>query len=168
MVLNSGGFHGSNWFISSSQQLLYYLTSFSHPVDTKSVSPSSVLHLFLSCLLPLCLFLSKNLDICIFPKPSFLVFIRSWSASFLSTHPVCKALTHMSLLPSWHLTMQETCQKVIVFINIVGFICLEGRRGFPDLKCRTRFPSLLSVFIQLFWQPRQEQGSMRSSEPAAG
>lgn len=56
----SGGFYGSNRFISSPPQMLHYLSSFDLPMHTKLDSPISVLHLFSPCLVPLCLFPSKN------------------------------------------------------------------------------------------------------------
>lgn len=161
-----GGLHGRDWFVSSPPQLLYYLTSFGLLGDTKSLSPCSGFHLFSPCLLSLCLFLSKKCCIkseyLYFFKTLLLFFISSRSA-LLSTHPVCKTLTHMPLQLSRDFSLltptspkhpdlsafsvlaarQKTYQKFIVFINIVYFISLEWRQGFTDLKYKNKFPSLL-------------------------
>lgn len=162
-----GGFHGSNWFISSPRQLLYYLTSFGLPVDPKSVSPSSVS--FILTMPPS--FMSVSLKKLFHQKWTFvffqnlllLFFISSLSASLLSTHPVCTTLAHTCLccrvgisvplsptFPRYAFSVlaatQETCQNFIVFINIVYFKCLEWRPSFADLKYGNRFHSLLCLF----------------------
>lgn len=183
-----GGFHGSNWFISSPLQLPYYLNSFGLPVDTKSVSPSSVLHLFSPCLLPLCLFLSKKVNICIFPKLLVLFFIPSWSSSLLSTHPVCKAPTHMPLLLSWFqshfLQLSQgisTCMlspcwqqgknhvmNVLCLLTLFIFYFWNGDKFLQIWNTGMDFLAFSLLFVHLFWQPRQEQGSVQGLEPAAG